>query len=102
MEIQISTVKEKIDQILSVLEVSQPSVQIPDDHWCYWHFVYPVRYDGKKPDGSMIRRGDLRRDWKEVQDTPPAQPLLIELSNLLRVIGDDPDWNQLNPCKDAE
>jgi hypothetical protein len=98
MEIQISTLKAKIDEILSILETVQPSVDIPNDHWCYWHLIGLDRYRCKKPELSMLSQGDLRDDWDDINAVPPARPLLIQLSNLLRVIGDDPDWHKLKKC----
>ena len=75
-----------INQILSDLEQAVPDVNIPD--W-YWEIEKPERYGKTKPSVSDITKGLLSNDCDTINKVSAGLPLLVALSNLIRVIGDN-------------
>jgi hypothetical protein len=88
MEIDVAKVRKLINEILSGLERAKPSVTLPYD-W-YWEIQKPERYGGTKPDASAIDKKLLSNDWAVIEKVPAGVELLVQLSSLLRVIGDHP------------
>jgi hypothetical protein len=114
MKIRILKLKERIDEILSLPEL-KPDASIPadsDDCYYYWDVTAPAgRYKNNgatRNDESVPKPtlGNLGDDWNQVKGgIPPisatvdadaraiaAVTALIQLSSLLRAIGDNPEW----------
>ena len=88
MQIDIADLRNRINGILSNLEQAKPIVNLPYDG--YWDIQGNERYGAAKPSATDIDQGLLSSDWKTIQAVPPGLALLVQLSNLLRVIGDHP------------
>jgi len=99
MRIKISRVLDLIGQILkNVSDQRGDWVEIPG--YYYWDVVAPERYeynDGKPPEPDYNKLVDDCHLLKLVPDNIHTWPLkdkvrlLVQLSNLLRAIGDYPD-----------
>lgn len=99
MNVKISQLLKVADLILNhvVICLKIDSIQIPDDHVAYYDVKSPARYNyvpgAAKPSPDV---SNLGADWKVLQDFPddPEGRLidLVQLSNLLRAIGDNPGW----------
>jgi hypothetical protein len=114
MQIKISELKDRIEEILSLPEL-KADASIPadsDDCYYYWDVTAPAgryknnhatRKDERIPTPTL---GNLGDDWNQVRGGMSAitaavdadsraivaVTALIQLSGLLRAIGDNPEW----------
>ncbi len=95
MEIKISVLKQAIDMILKHVseKLEADATNIPAQE--YWDVKGAARYgpiDNNHPPDQVA--GDLIEDWKAVEamvagnDPKGQEPYLIEISNVLRALGD--------------
>jgi len=99
IQIDVSELKELVNDILSDLKKAKPYVVIPNDSQYYWEIQAPERYGSIEPAASLINQGDLDSDWKTARKLSHNATLraklsmLVQISNLLRGIGDNhPAW----------
>lgn len=81
-----------VEHILQNLDVNE---EIPIDD--YWDVRPPERYENSGGDAPASVSGSLRKDSRVIKpifDEGPAgkERALVQLSNLLRAIGDHPEW----------
>jgi hypothetical protein len=97
MEIEISKLLKVADRILKhiLTDLEVDRIQIPVND--YWDVIGDARYKNGEEDPPEAVLGSLQEDWRlvtSIVSAPPAGklPALVQLSNLLRAIGDHPKW----------